>query len=318
MAQIDLGSLLTGQDGAARAELAQKVGVLFSTQDLPSAERAAAEALAYHLAKDTIEEVRRELSLAVRDCKSLPRETALRIAHDIDSIACSFLEVTEVFSEEDWQQLVMTISRGARVAVARRTSMSEGLAVALAEIGDAVVGETLIENRFAPMSEIVCGSLINRFETSNWVLDKLAERGDLAAGVGIRLMDKVSAAARAKLVGRYKIPDAAADAIATEAEHAALLNSIRATETSRLLPLVQRIDRNGKLTDALLLKSLDDGSLAFFEVALSERARMRFEKVRSIIRRESNGAMSELLATAGFTADQIDDIKTKIEALRAA
>ena len=132
--------------------------------------------LARALIDDAIESVRSELSKAIAHAKHLPRDLALKLAHDVDAVACPFLEATEVFS---WQQLVLTISRGAQNAMARRSSMSEEIAGLLAEVGESMVAETLIENPSAPMTKPVCFTLMDRFASEIWVLDKLAHRDDL-------------------------------------------------------------------------------------------------------------------------------------------
>jgi hypothetical protein len=43
--------------------------------------------------------------------------------------------------------------------------MADSLALSLAEIGDSVVTETLVENASAPMNAAVCDTLLQRFET---------------------------------------------------------------------------------------------------------------------------------------------------------
>lgn len=72
---------------------------------MTEADRRAAEELAAALARDALDRVREALAVSVRNADHLPRAVALRIAHDIDSVACPFLEFTQVFSESDWEQL---------------------------------------------------------------------------------------------------------------------------------------------------------------------------------------------------------------------
>ena len=164
MAQVDCHGLLRGKDEQARFEIARRVGARLCGEDLSEADRAAAEALARSLVDDAIETVRAELSKAVKNARHLARDVALKIAHDVDSVSCPFLQATDIFSEHDWQQLILTISRGGRVAVACRNSISEGIATSLAQIGDAVVAQALVENKAAPMTPRVCDPLIDRFE----------------------------------------------------------------------------------------------------------------------------------------------------------
>ena len=291
----DLRSLLDDKDEDARVQIAHRIGEHLSTEELAVAERLAAEALARDLVRDAIERVRRELSLAVRHAKYLPRDIALKIAHDVDSVACPFLEVTDVFSEGDWQQLVLTISRGARIAAARRTSMTEGLALALAELGDSVVAETLIANAAAPMTPAVGHVLIDRFQTSAWVLDKLAERDGLIVEIAAKLYPKVSAAAREKLSSSYHLADYT-DPIGVEAETAALLRLIREAPESRLMAVVESLRREKRLTHVLLLMALRDGLLRFFEVAVSALSNSRLEQVARVVLRGGAAPMTQLLA----------------------
>ena len=212
---------LAGKDENARLQVAQRVGARLVQEDIATAERQAAEALARTLAEDAIERVRRQLSFAVRDARNLPRDIAMRIAHDVDSVACPFLEVTEVFDDSDWRQLILTISRGARIAVARRGSLSEGLALALTELGDSLVAETLVENSAAPMTMPVCSTIAKRSLDAPWVLDKLAEREDLPQEIIAHLCVQVSSAARAKLERNYNLP-AQTDAVVADADAAAM------------------------------------------------------------------------------------------------
>lgn len=315
MLDAELDNHLGGKDEAARSEIAHRVGQRLSIDDLSDANRRAAEALAAELACDAIERVRCELSKAVRHAKYLPRDVALNIAHDVDSVACPFLEVTEVFSESDWQQLILTISGSALVAVARRSVMAEGLALALAESGNSVVAETLIENPALPMTEFICHTLMDRFDSETWVLDKLAERDDLIVEIAVRLTAKVSAAAREKLLRSYNMPDYM-EPIGVEVEAAAMLQLIKEASESRLPALVQSLKQENKLTPHLLLTALSENMLAFFEAALSALAAVRLEQVRSDIRHAGTSSVVELFRQAHIPTAMYDDFWETLEIAR--
>ena len=90
---------MSSKDELARAAIAQRVGERMAALELGEVDRRAAETLARVLVSDAAEQVRRELSLAIRHARYLPKDIALKIAHDVDAIACPFLEVTEVFTE---------------------------------------------------------------------------------------------------------------------------------------------------------------------------------------------------------------------------
>jgi uncharacterized protein (DUF2336 family) len=101
---------LGGLDDAARALVAGRVGKVLSAETTSPADRLAAGMLAQDIARDVVEQVRCALSNAIRNTHHLPRPLAMMLAHDVDSVACLFFEVTEMFTEADWQSLILTIS----------------------------------------------------------------------------------------------------------------------------------------------------------------------------------------------------------------
>ena len=311
-----LNNLLVEKDEAARMVIAHRVGECLSIDDLPEADRCAAQALATELACDAIERVRCELSKAVRHAKFLPRDLALKISHDVDSVACPFLEVTEVFSESDWQQLILTISRSALVAVARRSMMPQSLALSLAELGNSLVAETLIENPASPMTKPVCHSLIDRYSSETWILDALAQRDDLIIEIAVKLTEKVSSAAREKLSRTYNMPDYT-EVIGVEAEAAAMLKLIKETPESRLLALVNSLKQENKLTPSLLLTTLRENKLAFFETALATLAAVKLEKARSDILHAGANSVVRLLHQAHIPSEMHDDLWIALEVARS-
>jgi uncharacterized protein (DUF2336 family) len=315
MTTLELSNLLDGRDEDARLRIAGRVGQCLSIDDLPDVERRANEALARELARDAVERVRRALSDTVKYAKHLPRDIAMRIAHDVDSVACPFLEVTQVFSDSDWQQLMLTLSKGALTAVARRSPMPEGVAQALAEVGNSVVAETLIDNRATPMTRPICFTLMDRFGAQTYVLDRMAQRDDLLVEVAVRLTAKVSAAARNRLLQVYKIPELTGP-LAAEAEEAALLGLIRQTPDARLPSLIQGLKRERKMTDALLLAAAREGQLVFVETALTLQTAMRAERVRSVVRHGSVTALTQLFRQARVPASKCDALWEAVMAAR--
>ncbi len=315
MAEGNLQNLLVGKDDDARAVIAQRVGERLCLDDVPEAEQRAAQALARHLVADAVERVRGALSQAVKTAAYLPRDVALKIAHDVDAVACPFLQATEIFSEDDWKQLVLTISRGARVAVATRSSLSEGVTVVLAEVGDSVAAQALIENPAAPMTQPVCDTLIDRFEEAGWVLDTLAKRDDLFADTAARLLSKVSSSARAQLTKAYGL-SASVAILSDDAEAAAMLKLIRNVQPPRLPQFIQHLRDRKLFSYALMLAALRDGSLDFFEAALSDLARLPLARVRHVIDFGNDGILTGLLSRAGIPQDVYAEFWDELTRLR--
>ncbi len=302
---------LEDKDAAERLGLARRLAEPLARSGLAPAERLAAEELARQLAQDAAEMVRMALAEAVKNYSFLPRDVALRIAHDIDSVACPFLEATEVFSEEDWQQLVLTVSPAARVAVARREHLSEGLVTVLAQVGEAEVAETLVANDNAPLAAPACATLMERFPDRPTVLERMARRSQLPAEIVVELVSKVSEAARETLAKRYDMEDFTAP-VAAEARSATLLRMVGNTPPQDLRAFAETLHRRGELDPLFLLRALDGGFLAFFEAGMAVRAGLPVDNARALIRQGGDEAIAKLCDKARIPAALRDDVRRAI------
>lgn len=308
-------SLLTHHDETTRLAIAQRVGQRLSDDSVTEADRRAAEELAAALARDALDRVREALAVSVRNADHLPRAVALRIAHDIDSVACPFLEFTQVFSESDWEQLVLTLSRSSLVAVARRSSMTEQLAASLATVGDAEVATTLVRNKAAPMTPPVCLPLLDRFEPLSDVLEVMAERDDLVEDVALRLTTMVSEVARAKMRRLYDIPEQTV-LLSAEAEAGSLVALVRKTKPDRMEALVRSMRKAGKLSDIFLLRAARERLSDFLPAAIAERTGRPVEAVAKILSRGSSKEVASLLREARVTPSIYEEFWHALSASR--
>lgn len=299
MADIDVNSLMEGREESERIEIAERVGAQLCAESLSDSDRKAAEALAWYLAGDAILRVRVALSHALKNARFLPKETALKIAHDVDDVACPFLSVTEVFTDDDWEELVKTISEGALAAVAARTSMSEGLAVAVARESDIRAAGALIDNPEAPMTVPVCDPLIEKHGDITDVMDKLSERPDLHPEIATKLLGKVSAVAKEKLVSAHGKADHISPVIA-EAEIDSIVNLVKQTSTSRLGSVASQLHQDNKLDHTLLLAALRNGAVDFFASAMTLLTDGDLLKIKRAVRLDGPQALGGLLKQANI------------------
>ena len=297
MQDLNVGKFVDGKDEDARLEIAQRVGTCLCTEDLPASERKAAEALAWYLATDAIVRVRVALADALKNAQFLSKELAVKIAHDIDDIACPFLEVTDVFDDDDWCELVKTISAGALLAVARRTSMSEGVAAAIAKAADIKVAEELVDNYAAPMTPLVCHPIIDSHGEAQQIMDKLSERPDLHPEIAAKLLAKVSETAREKLSERYDMPNHLAPVVA-EAEIASVIQLIKQTSASRMSSVAKQLQDEDKLDHQLLIASLRDDAVEFFEAAMALLTNADLLKIKRAVRLDGPEEFATLLGQA--------------------
>jgi len=313
--ELDSLKFLGGKDEAALMQIARRTGICLGEDAIAEADRLAAEQIARALAKDAIERVRCELSKAIRHAKFLSKDLALTLAHDVDSVSCPFLEVTEVFSESDWQTLLLTITQNAHAAVARRSSMTEAIATSLAELGNSVVVETLLETPNTPIGFSVCDTLLGRFTSEIWVLDKMARREDLRTDIVVKLTTLVSEAAREKLAATYNLQDFT-DPLVKNAEISAVLRTVKKGAAKDSISAAETLQKEGTLTPLLLLTALQNRQVGFLIAALSVMAGRSLEHVTSVQEHAKLGAVKELLDRAGVPGSMHADFWKEIEALR--
>lgn len=320
---LNLAETLWQKDKDARIAIAERIGVCLAADDTPDAERRAAETLARELLHDAVARVRFELSCAVRTSRTLPSDIALAIAHDVDSIAQPFLEVTDVFSEAEWERLVVTVSMASRGVLAGRGSMSPRLALAIAQLGDSDVVETLIDNPICPMTVPICGTIIDRFDPESAILDKLAGRDDLVADIVVKLITKVSDTVRERLARVHGLTPA--DPVFDLAAHQTLVQLVRDTPASGFPNLAASLNREGRLTHEFLLASFDAGLFPFVVAAFAKLSELGARPVRTILLHRSAGEVFELFKQTGIPPemrdrfwDALSDVRTEMEAARAA
>ena len=245
--------------------------------------------------------VRAALAEALKNAKFLSKELAVKIAHDVDDIACPFIEVTDVFDDDDWCELVKTISAGALLAVARRTSMSEGLAAAIAKAADVKAAEELIDNFSAPMTPPVCNPIIDNHGEAEQVMNKLSERPDLHPEIAAKLIAKVSESAREKLSERYDLPNHLAPVVA-EAEIASMIQLIKQTSATRMGSVAKQLQDEDKLDHQLLIASLRDDAVEFFEAAMALLTSADLLKIKRAVRLDGPEEFAALLGQADVPA----------------
>ena len=165
------------------------------------------------------------------------------------------------------------------------------------------------------MTEPVCYTLMDRFSSEMWVLDKLASRHDLISEIAIKLTTIVSAAARRKLETTYKLTDFT-EPVAAEAETGALLQIVKKTPKTDLIAISEELQKKGRLKPTLVLRSLQEDYLDFLEAALSVLSGRSLEHVRSVILRAGLDAVKQLLDKAQIPDVMHDEFWKELEIVR--
>ena len=265
----DVRSLVRGPTADERAAVAYKLCRKIDTE-LSNSDRAAANEILRVMAGDAAELVRRALALTLRSSDVLPRDIALRLADDVESIATPLLAFSPVFSDADLADIVRRADPVRQTAVARRETLSETVTDAIANFGCEQAVQTAAGNDGAAFSEgglVVC---LDRFRNSQALTTTIAYRKVLPAAVTEKLIHMVSDEVRRHLVDRHNISVEAALVVAVATQERAtvdILDDIAAAEDMEAF--VKHLHQQNRLTPSLLLRAATSGYMKFLEHSMA-------------------------------------------------
>jgi uncharacterized protein (DUF2336 family) len=273
LSQLDIRRLFKGGDPDARALVAQSLCRAAERAVLTDADRAAAEEVIRILAADTAERVRRALALTLKASPLIPRDVALKLARDVESVALPVISGSPAFTDDDLIEIVKT-GRGERqTAVASRTSLSPRVTGIVAVFGTEAAVAVACANDNAVFSEIGLQRALDRFPRSEAVTTAIAYRATLPVAVAERLVDLVGEAVRKHLLDRHALKLETALRLTAAARERVTVDLVDQAGASADLPgFAAHLHRSGRLNASLLLRALAHGQMSFFEHALAELA----------------------------------------------
>src|ERR1700760_989104 len=136
LSDMDIRRLVKGDSVDERAAAAHKLCRAVERVSLTEEDRAAAQGIIRVLACDTAELVRRALAVTLKSSDLLPRDVAMRLAKDLESVALPIITASPVFTDEDLVEIVRSGAASRQVAVAERAKLSKQVTSAVALYGE--------------------------------------------------------------------------------------------------------------------------------------------------------------------------------------
>jgi uncharacterized protein (DUF2336 family) len=265
------------------------------------------------LAFDVEEQVRASLSHSLRHAHSLPKDIALRLANDVDSVALPMLADSIMLSDEDLIEIVRGGSIAKQVAVAGRLNLTEPVSEAIVVHAGVPAVVVLMNNRTARISESSLLRAHERFQGSERVSRAMIYRDTLPITVAERLAAMVSRELQDYLVRHHALsPTVAADLVLTSREHAMIRLSAGASDEA-LGEMVTQMEHNGRLTPTLLLRALCTGDVAFFEVAMSVKGNIPLENAQALIHDRGRHGLNALYRKSGLPERLLPAIRSAVD-----
>src|SRR6185503_4088775 len=131
----DIRTLVKGATAEERAGAAYKLCRAIDTGPLSDEDREAAADILRVMAADATELVRRALVVTLKESALVPRDVALKLARDVETISLPMLNCSPAFLDEDLAEIVRLGGPVRQLAIARRPRLSTTVTAALAEHG---------------------------------------------------------------------------------------------------------------------------------------------------------------------------------------
>ena len=273
LTDVDIHQLVKGATADERAVAAHKLCRTMDRGLLSPEDRKAAEEILRVMAADAAELVRRALAVTLRSSPLVPRDVAMKLARDVESVSTPILSFSPVFTDEELQEIVRIGGPIRQVAIANRPMVSERVSATIVEHGVEKAVETLCANDNAHFADSTLKQVVERFAKSEAVLAAVAYRRALPLAVTERLINVVGDQLRDHLINHHALSPETAILIASGSQERATIDLVdQAGRTPDLKAFVAQLRAAERLNASLLLRALANGHMAFFEWGLSELA----------------------------------------------
>ena len=267
----DLRMLVKGPTEDQRALAAHKLCRAIDRDDLTREELARAHEILRLMARDATDLVRRALAVTLKSSPLLPRDVAMRLARDIETIATPVLNFSPAFTDEDLIEIARRGGPVRQVAIAKRPSLAEGVAGVLVEVGCEEAVRLVCANDNAALSEGDLKTAIGRFDRSQPVLTAIAYRKILPLAVTEKLIALVGDNVREHLIAHHAVSPELARQISAGARERVTVDLVdQAERAGDIGAFVAHLNRNGRLTASLLLRALAQGQMGLLEWGIAE------------------------------------------------
>ncbi|MCE9649533.1 MAG: DUF2336 domain-containing protein [Parvibaculum sp.] len=279
----DVKRLLSEPTEEVRSEIAVKVASQFRNVVLTPRERDLAQEILGYLVHDVAAHVRQALSIALSELPGAPRNIVLELAHDIDEVAQPVLESSNVLTDEDLVELVLSGDPKRQCVIAARPNLGGGASDAIAWAGDRSAVIVLVANEGTIIRPDILERIVERFPSDEGVLDPMASRADLPGPLVERIITLVSKRLRDYLIERHNIDFATASLLEDQSRERALVDMIGKANPDDMGRLIAQLSEKAGLTPSLLLRATCAGEVNFIETAFAFLASVPHERVVRLI-----------------------------------
>ncbi len=314
----DIVRLMKGESPEARASVAHRLCRRMVNEVLSDRERVYASEIITILAHDAAELVRRTLAITLRNSPLLPRQIALELARDVESVAMPVLQYSPAFTEEDLIEIVLSATAAKQAAIAARGQVPESVCDVVAGHGAREAVETLARNAGASWTPRTFEQAIERFGDDEGIAEAMVLREHMPPHIAEKLVSLVSGQVFDLLVNRHELPAQVAIELATGARERATIDLVEQSGRNTDLPrFVSQLNLNGRLTHSLIIRALCLGNVPFVEHALSELSGVPHQRVWLMVHDAGPLGLQAVLDRAGLPRRYLPVFKAAVATYHA-
>lgn len=313
LSHADVARLLAEPSANSRVALAGKLGLELDSSKLAAHELELAQDIVRILSKDIEAGVRTALAHSVRDARNLPRDVALRMAEDVESVALPVLSHSLVLTDDDLIAIVQRASEPRQAAIAVRPAVSERVSDALATHGGENAVAALMGNAGAQIAEPALSRAVDRFPASDAVKEAMVRRDTLPAAVAERLVALVSRRLQDHLVRHHNLPPGTAADLVMRGRERAVIRLSAGADDADLQTMVAQMHHTGRLTPSLLIRALCTGDLGFFEAGLAELTGVKVENVQILLHDAGPNGLVSLYRRSGLPPELFNCVRAAVD-----
>lgn len=282
-----------------RADAVEALARAIVRGDLPPEDRGEAELALLAMLDDPAPAVRRAIAAALAPSRDAPRALLSGLLQDRGDVAAPVLEHSPLLGDSELVDHVALCDTSGQCAVARRATVSPGLAGALAEVGALPAVLALLGNPGARLADGSLKRIVERFGHEPAVRDLLLSRPDLPVEIRLTLAAALTRslnglAAQAGGAEAERLEQRTRDAC----ERAVVAMALDAgAEVTRRI--VAHLRGSGQLTPGLILRAALSGAVAFVEAALADLTGVSPPRAAALLR-QRGAARDALYRRAGL------------------
>lgn len=313
----DVKNVVRHPDEMVRAIAAQRVCRDIRSKILSDAERKFARRLLKHIANDSAEIVRRALAVTLKNSPKLPRDIAVKLSADVESIAVPVLTHSPVFTDEDLVEVLKSKAAAKIIAVAKRVSVSDHVARAIIRFGDSRAVAEIAANDGALISEQTASDMLDIYKNDDLIAESMISRRDLPTKIVEKMLTLISEDMAVRITKRHAVSPEVAIDLATRTRERATLDFIDQSWVSKdLKGLVTSIHAQGRLSTSLLIRAICSGQMRFAEHGLAIMSGVSVRKAVLMIHDGGPFGLKALCVRAGLNENMAQIIRAAVQIYR--